>query len=255
MLWYKSWLETRWQFLIGLVVLMLSATATVLAYPKVMQLMPLAGTIDAGGELGRRIREGVELARSYRGYIWSQAFRQNLTQMGTVFAALLGSGSPLSQGSRGAVLFTLSLPASRNRLLGIRAAAGLTELLVLAFVPSVLLTVFSPAIGQSYGIGNALVHGVCLFIAGAVFFSLAFLLSTLFSDLWRPWLLACSVALVLALCEPFIPELSRYSIFRVMSGEVYFRSGGLPWLGLLTSAAVSMAMLYVATRNVARQDF
>ena len=30
MLWYKSWLETRWRFLIGLVLLMLSACGTVL---------------------------------------------------------------------------------------------------------------------------------------------------------------------------------------------------------------------------------
>jgi hypothetical protein len=29
----------------------------------------------------------------------------------------------------------------------------------------------------------------------------------------------------------------------------------LPWLGLLASAALSMAMLSVASRNTARQDF
>jgi ABC-type transport system involved in multi-copper enzyme maturation permease subunit len=255
MLWYKSWLETRWQFLIGLALLILSAAGTVLAYPKVMKLMPMASTIDTSGELGRRIREGVELARSYSGYIWSQSFGQNLTQMATLFAALLGSGSPISQGSRSAALFTLSLPVSRMRLLGVRAAAGLTELLVLALVPSVVLTVLSPAIGQSYSIGVGLVHGVCLFVAGTVFFSLAFLLSTVFTEVWRPWLIACAVAAALALCELVIPGLARYSIFRVMTGEAYFRGGGLPWLGLLASAAVSVAILYVAARNVARQDF
>ncbi len=255
MLWYKSWLETRWQFLIGLVVLMLSAAGTVIAYPKVMKLMPMVPAIDVSGELGRRIREAAELARSYRGYVWSQSFGQNLTQMATLFAALLGSGSPLSQGSRGAALFTLSLPVSRNRLLTVRAAASLTELLALAVAPSLLLTLLSPAIGQSYSIKDALAHSVCLFMAGTVFFSLAFLLSTVFSDVWRPWLLACAVAVVLALCALVIPELSRYSIFRVMSGEDYFRGRGLPWLELLASAAVSVAMLYVAAKNVARQDF
>jgi hypothetical protein len=40
-----------------------------------------------------------------------------------------------------------------------------------------------------------------------------------------------------------------------MSGEVYFRGGGLPWLGLLASATASATMLYAATRNIARQDF
>src|SRR2546428_4092364 len=135
MLWYKSWLETRWQFLIGLVVLMLSAAGTVIAYPKLMKLMPMVPTIDVSGELGRRIREAAELARSYRGYVWSQSFGQNLTQMATLFAALLGSGSPLSQGSRGAALFTLSLPVSRNRLLTARVAAGVPGMVTPARPP------------------------------------------------------------------------------------------------------------------------
>src|SRR5438132_4132518 len=194
MLWYKSWLDTRWQFLIGLVLLMLSACGTVIAYPRVAQLMPLAGSINPGdGLIGREIREGLDLARTYRGYIWSQTFRQNLLQMITVFAALLGSGSPLLQGSKGASMFTLSLPVSRNELLGVRAAAGLAELLALAVAPALLLTLFSPGIGQSYSLVDAPVHAICLFAAGTVFFSLAFLLSTVFTDLWRPWLLACGV--------------------------------------------------------------
>jgi hypothetical protein len=40
-----------------------------------------------------------------------------------------------------------------------------------------------------------------------------------------------------------------------MSGEIYFRDGRLPWLGLLASAAASAAMLYAATKSIARQDF
>ncbi|PYR20540.1 MAG: hypothetical protein DMF95_27960 [Acidobacteria bacterium] len=255
MLWYKSWLETRWRFVIGLVLLMFSACGTVLAYPRVVELLSAAPRVEVSGEIGRQIREGVELARDYRGYVWSQWFRQNLMQMWTFFAVLLASGSVLSQTSGGGTVFTLSLPASRNRLIGVRAATGLAELLVLAFVPSLLIPLLSPVVGQSYSVSDALVHGACLFIAGAAFFSLAFLLSTVFSDLWRPLLMACSAAIVLSLCGQVFPGVSRYGIFRVMNGEVYFRGGGLPWLGLLASVALSMAMLYGATRNIARQDF
>ena len=255
MLWYKSWLETRWRFVIGLVLLMLSAAATVLAYPQVVKLLPMVSNVDLSGEIGRRVTESLELARDYRGYVWSQWFGQNMTQQWSLFAVLLGTGGLLAQASGGGALFTLSLPVSRNRLLGVRAATGLAELLVLAFVPSLLLPVLSPAIGQTYGIGDALVHSACMFIAGSVFFSLAFLLSTVFSDVWRPLLIVLCVAIVLALSEYVFPDLARYSLFRVMSAEVYFRGGGLPWLGLLASAAVSAAMLYAATRNIARQDF
>ena len=152
-------------------------------------------------------------------------------------------------------MFTLSLPATRHQLLGVRAAAGLSELLALAIAPALLLVFFSTAIGQRYSIVDAIAHAICLFFAGTVFFSLAFLLSTQFSDLWRPWLLACAIAIVVGLCEMVVPALARNGVFSLMSGEGYFRGGRVPWLGLFASAAASAAMLYVAAQNVARQDF
>ncbi|HEY2904255.1 MAG TPA: hypothetical protein VGJ29_00030 [Vicinamibacterales bacterium] len=254
MLWHKAWLDTRSRFLIGLALLMLSAFAAVFSYPKVMKLLPLAPAVDVGGELGRRIREAVDLARDYRGYIWSQWVRQNMSQLWTIFAVLLGSGSLIARGSRGG-LFTLSLPISRGRLLGVRAATGLAELLALAVLPALVLPLFSPAIGQAYGIGDALIHAACMFTAGTVFFSLAFLLSTTFDDLWQPMLITFLVAMALALCPQVFRELSPFSIFTVMNGEVYFRTGHLPLVGIVASLAVSASMLYGADRSLARRDF
>src|SRR5215831_7949906 len=108
MLWYKSWLETRWQFLIGLVLLMCSAAGAVLAYPRVMKLIPLVPALNFSGEIGRQIRESAELAREYRGYVWSEWFAKNLSEMWTFFAVLLGTGGLPSQASGDAALFTLS---------------------------------------------------------------------------------------------------------------------------------------------------
>jgi hypothetical protein len=255
MLWYKSWLETRSRFLIGLALLLCSAAATVLIYPKVRELLAVVPAMDLGGEIGRRVRESAQLAGEYRGYVWSQWYRQNFIQLWTIFAVVLGTGGLLSQTSGGGALFTLSLPASRRQLLTVRAAAGLGELLILALVPSLLIPILSPGIGQSYGVGDALVHALCLFLAGTVFFSLAFLLSTVFTDIWRPLLLALFAAGVLALAEPFIDGAARYGVIRTMSGEGYFRGSGLPWPGLTISAALSAAMLYTAGVNLARRDF
>ena len=168
---------------------------------------------------------------------------------------LLGSGGLLSQASGGGALFTLSLPVSRRDLLTVRAAAGLGELLVLALVPSLIIPMLSPAVGQSYSVVTALVHGLCLFVAGTVFFSLALFLSTVFGDIWRPLLLALCAAAVLALADLFVDGLSRYSVIGAMTGERYFRGGGLPWPGLIVSAALSAAMLYGGRRRLARRDF
>jgi hypothetical protein len=253
MLRYKAWLETRWRFWIGLAVLMFSAAGSVITYPHVVKLLSSMPDIDLGGEIGRQVRESAELARSFRGYVWSQWFQQNMSQLWTLFAILLGTGGLLASGA--GTLFTLSLPVSRRRLLGVRAATGLAELLVLAVVPSLLLPLLAPTIGQSYGIGDALIHSLCMFVAGSMFFSLAFLLSTVFSDVWRPLLIALCVAMLLGVLGQFASESVRYSVFHVMSAESYFRGHGLPWLGLIASAVVSVALLYAATVNIARRDF
>jgi ABC-2 type transport system permease protein len=250
MIWYKFWLETRWRFFIGLALLICAAGGIVLTYPRVRELLPMVPEIQVGGELGRRIRETAELSREYRGHVWSQGFRQNFAQTGTLFAVLLGTGGLVSGGA----LFTLSLPISRRRLLGVRAATGLAEWLMLALIPALLIPLLSPAVGETYSLRSALVHAACLFTAGAVFFSFALLLSTIFTDLWRPLLIALTVAVVLGILEA-LSNLSRYGLFNVMSGATYFRTGALPWTGLLSSAAVSAALLYAAARNIANRDF
>jgi hypothetical protein len=255
MLWYKAWLETRWRFLIGLVLLLFSASGIVISYPSVQELLPLVPQPDTGSALGRAIREAAELAATYRGYVWSHWFAQNLPQAWTLLAVLLGTGGLLAQAASGGALFTLSLPITRGRLLGVRAATALLELLALALIPSLLIPLFSPAIGQSYAIADVLVHAMCLFVGGAMFFSLAFLLSTVFADVWRPILLALCAAFALALVERILPDVARFGPFRVMTAEAYFRAGAMPWLGLLMSAAASAGMLYAAVKNIARQDF
>src|SRR5262249_21757876 len=123
--------------------------------------------------------------------------------------------------------------------------------------PAALIPILSPAVGEHYAVVDTLAHGLCLFTAGAVFFGLAMLLSTLFGDLWRPLLLTLLAAILLALPElamslrrPRLPAL-----FSVMSGEAFFRTGRLPLAGLSASAVVAAALLYGAARNLARRDF
>ena len=100
-LWYKAWLETRSRFLIGLALLICSAAASVLTYPTVQKLLATMPPLDLDGEIGRKVREATILAGTFRGYIWSHVFGQNLIQMWTIFAVILGTGGLLSQMSGG----------------------------------------------------------------------------------------------------------------------------------------------------------
>lgn len=226
-----------------------------LIYPQVAQLLPTVPEPALTGIISRQVREALELSHTFEGYVWREWFVNNLPKIWALFAILLGAGGLLSQSTRGGALFTLSLPVSRERLLDIRADAALSELLVLAVIPSVLVVALSPTVGQSYSLVDALVYSVCLFIAGTVLFSLTFLLSTVFTDLWRPPLIVVGVAMCVSFMEQGVQGLSRYSLFGVMSAESYFRDGAVPWLGLLIAAAASAAMLYLARLNMARHDF
>src|SRR4029453_18003414 len=129
MLWHKAWLETRWRFISALLILTVLAASNVFDYLATQRLLPQLNATteipaaEATG-LGDLIREAIEIQKDFRGFIWDQAFRQNLPQMGVFFAILLGCGGLLSEASKGSALFTLSLPVTRKQLLGARTGAG-----------------------------------------------------------------------------------------------------------------------------------
>jgi ABC-type transport system involved in multi-copper enzyme maturation permease subunit len=257
MLWHKAWLETRWRFVGGLLILTVLAGGNVYDFLATQRLLPhINVTSSAPADdllgVGQALRDAVEVQSSFRGFIWYQAFRQNLTQMGVFFAILLGCGGLISETSKGSALFTLSLPVTRRQILGTRTGTGLAQLAAITLIPPLAISILAPSIGQRFSVVDALAHGLCLFVVASMFFSLASFLSTLFVDIWRPLLIGVGVACAFAIVALAVPQLS---IFRVMSGESYFRTGTLPWAGFLTSAVVATALLYSAAETLERRDF
>ena len=108
MLWQQAFLETRWRFLVGLILLAVSAAFVVMGYPQVMALAQSVTPVP-DTSLGREIAETMALSKTYEGYVWSQWFRQNGAQLGSFFAAIIGTGGLLSQGTS-ARLFTSGPP-------------------------------------------------------------------------------------------------------------------------------------------------
>jgi ABC-type transport system involved in multi-copper enzyme maturation permease subunit len=254
MLWHKAWLETRGRFITALLILTVMSGAKVYEYVVTLRMMPLADSVLSGDNspLGAALRDAVAVQREFRGFIWYNTFRDNLTLMGVIFAVLLGCGGLLAETKKGSALFTLSLPITRKQLLGVRTATGLAQCFAIAMIPPLVIPVLAPSIGQRFSIVDALAHGFCLFFVGALFFSLASFLSTMFADVWRPLLIAVSLACMAGALQFVAPE---FGLFRVMSGETYFRTGALPWMGFLTTAVLASALLYSAAETLDRRDF
>ena len=255
MILYKSWLDTRWRFIVGLSVLACSAAGIVLSYPQVMKLMPLAAGFKASGALGEEIRKAIDLSATFGGYAWLKWYGGNLLTFGTLVATLLGAGGMFSSSAGGGAYYTLALPVSRRWMLATRAALGLGELLAALVVPSLAIPLLAPLVGESASFVDALVHGACAFIACSLFFSLTLLLATGFSDVWRPLLLALVVAGLDGLAEMFFHDQLGLGPIHTMSGESYHATGAMPWIGLAICAAGSAALLWAAVLNLERRDF
>ena len=257
MLWHKAWRETRGRFIAALLILTAMAGSNVYDYLATQKLLPRlnmtteAPVAEASG-LSAMIREAIDIQKDFRGFVWYQAFRQNLTQMGIFFAVLLGCGGLLHESSKGSALFTLSMPVTRKQLLGARTGTGLAQLLAISIIPPLAISILAPTVGQRFSVVDALAHGVCIFFVATVFYSLAAFLSTLFADIWRPLLIAIGVACAVAFASFVAPQLN---IFSVMNGELYFRTGSLPWTGFVISAVIAMALLYSASETLERHDF
>jgi hypothetical protein len=255
MLWKKAWLETRSRFIAGVLILTVMTGVKVYEYVVTLRAMPAAESVLSGAgntPLGNAIRDAIAVQREFRGFIWYTAYRDNLTTMGVLFAVLLGCGGLLAEARKGSALFTLSLPVTRRQLLGARTATGLAQCFVIAMIPPLAIPLLAPSVGQQYSIVDALAHGLCLFFVAALFYSLASFLSTVFGDFWRPMLIAFFIACVAAMAQFAAPE---FGLFRVMSGEAYFRNGTLPWMGFVTTAVLASALLYSAAETLERRDF
>jgi hypothetical protein len=126
--------------------------------------------------------------------------------------------------------------------------------LALTFVPAIVIVLVSPVVSYSFPPLDALVYALCAFAGASVFFSLAFLFSSMFSNVWIPALLALCAGPVLAALDR-VTGSGAFSLLEMMHGRSYFSGQGVPWPMLLVSVALSSALIYSGVRLMARQDF
>jgi hypothetical protein len=136
-------------------------------------------------------------------------------------------------------------------------ATGLLQLLVLAFIPSLVIPVLAPAIGESQGIADVLLHGVSVFVGATAFFGLAMLLSSMSSSMWPPILISCGVVFVVAFCEAVLSAARSlpFGIFKMMRGDLHFTAAALPWISWVVTALGSALLLWSSARVIEQRDF
>ena len=254
MLWYKSWLDTRSRFLLGLVLLLVLAPAAPsspsgpcrslrLRCPRA----PSSATYRCSKSCRNRSRP-----RERSGLCLVAVVRGQLPGLADALAALLGSGSPLVKSGAGA-LFSLGLPASREpldrrrgrhgarRAVRDRVAAGHRDRRTRAARrPTVL--VHRRARLRPLRIRRCELVLRCRHVPVDVF----------------QRRLAAAAADVSRRDRGFRVRdgaSGDRGLFSAMAGGNYYYGGSLPWPELLLSAAAAGAFVYSAAANIARRDF
>jgi ABC-type transport system involved in multi-copper enzyme maturation permease subunit len=259
MLWYKSWLDTRWAFLFLLIILIGFCAAQVLGEPYEPAKW-LAKLQQPRGRFSGASPAVMEMLASYQGYVWAKWFRNSFLFIWPIWAVTMGFALMVRDCGFGVSgltpQFTFSLPITRRRLLVVGAATGVLELAVLGIGASLALPVLSRLMGQSYAVADTVVYSLMAIAAGLVFYSFAFLLSIIFNSWWQAMVVGEGLHLMLSLPYTGIAPLPRWNaLYRIMSGERYFMSGEIPWIGLIVSLALAAGMFLLAVRIFERRDF
>lgn len=236
MLWYKAWLETRSRFLTSL------ATLTLFSAIFVHHAQGL-------------IRP--EWKSDFNRLLFVN--QQFLVIMWVLAVVLLGMGGLIREKAVGTSSFTLALPVSRARLLGVRVGMGVLEAIVLGVTPWVAVVFVSSVAGKPILIRQVASYVLLLVGGGLVYFAMAILVSSSVAGEYTAPALAFGVVLLTAIV--FDAWLRQFNVWRLTTGDfsidrsTYLLSTHLPWLGMLTSFCVGVLMLLASTIVVRRREF
>jgi ABC-2 type transport system permease protein len=235
MLWYKAWLETRWRF--GFVVgSILFAWAAPLWTPLFHLRLP-AGVVES------RLWVGVHMA----------------TVILYIFAAIFLAGSGINTqttysattGFHPSMLFTLSLPVSRRRLLFVRAGLGALQTSILVAIMAAYTLFARP---EATTAPQFLIYLARAIICTMAVYALSTLLACLFDEMWQFYgaFLFCIAAFVLQLRISWVSWLSPYRGMSLISFPI---TGPMPWAPVISSLVLMAVLMYASMLIIQRKEY
>ncbi|HEX5110400.1 MAG TPA: hypothetical protein VFV95_18245 [Vicinamibacterales bacterium] len=233
MLWLKGWLETRSRVVFAL----LWTSSYVL-------LMAAPGRAAKSSE-----QQGIVLSMLALGFVFIPVW---LAGSGIRTQQPFGFGS--TKGLHGSTLFTLSLPVSRARLLLVRAALGLLEMVGLIVVLTSIVWIFLPVVRTGTHPGEWLLYVMTVSVCASGIYGLTMIAATLVDDAWIiPF---STVAIILLWMLQFFGDVPPWAnIYRPMAQGSPLVTHSVPWAPMAAALVVGAAGLLVSLRIVQRQEY
>jgi ABC-type transport system involved in multi-copper enzyme maturation permease subunit len=256
---WKSWLETRTRFFMGVAAVVFLCGFMTLLRPTIV------------AQWRRDLVEHPEwqnpiwfndVLTDYSFYLWHYLYLDMLQKVLVVFAVLLGVGGLTRESQYGTAGFTLSLPAGRGAMLGIRAAVAAAQLAVLALLSVLTIIAGSMLVGEAYPAAHAGFH-LALILAGSLVALCASLaISAAVEGEHAPMLVGLSaVSLLYFLAAPYTdggaepPLVRALNLSGVMAGGPAAGVADVRWLGLAVCILLGLLALHFAFRRSMSRDY
>jgi len=237
MLWYKAWLETRFglAFLFGLYTLVWLVAST--------------GVRLAPAKQAPKPQELAFLADAFAFPFIAAA----ISLAGTGIKTPSGGFQNQLKGLHGSTLYTLSLPVSRLKLVGIRATVGLLETAVVIVVFTLVGWWLFPETMQNT-LGEILAHFSVTFICSSTFYFLSLFLATFLDDGLRLPGAMTILAILFALdATKILPP--YLNVFRPMGSASPLITHAIPWITLTVALAASAVFFLATIKIVQSQEY
>ncbi len=231
MLFYKAWLESRTRFLLSAITMAALASLFVL--------------------MNKDVRADAAPHATYSQYLWLTIYKGYLRDIFVVVALLFGMGGLARERAYGTSGFTLTLPVSRWRLTGARAAVGVAESTIMAFLPAILLPLLSPLVNEVYPWPQALHFGLLWSLGGSFVFTMGFVASALFSGEYS----APIAAVALLFAYSIVADLPRVEQYMIDIHDFMRGTGPQGPLALAAVIATSTMLIAISGFITRRKDF
>lgn len=239
MLWYKTWLETRSRFLACLA----GITLIISFFVHHAESIILWRHADSSNGI-------VFFAQGYLVGVW------------ILCVILLGMGGLVRERAVGASSFTLVLPVSRMRLIGVRIALSVFEAMALATVPWAAILLITRLSGSPIHLSQAGFYLSLLISGGLIYFAFAILVSSLIEGEYTAPAVAYGLTIFTGLLFGNVAWLRPYmDIWRFMGGDnhldkhTFLLTGTFPWCGALACVTIAVVMLLISVKVIQESEF
>ncbi len=176
-----------------------------------------------------------------------------------IFTAIFLAGSGinsqttygLTSGFHGSMLFTLSLPVSRRRLLFVRAGLGALQTSALVAIMAGFSLFQRPGATSAL---QSLAYITRAIVCTMAVYALSVLLACLLDEVWQLMGAGLCWVAVLVLQIKF-DVVSRVSPLRGMNLISYPATGPMPWAPVITSLVFTGVLLYASSLVLQRKEY